>query len=98
MQRNGSTEGYLNTETGEDDISQLGLLRKWHYKDTTKYFKSPCNAIEGSAGEFWPPGRTKNDITLFSTDICRLVKKYYQVYRIEFMACFRLCAINKTNV
>lgn len=77
MQRNGSADGYLNMETGEDDISQLGILRKWHYRDTTKYFKSPCNAIEGSAGEFWPPSRTKNDISLFSTDVCRLVKKYF---------------------
>ena len=73
-------DGYLNMETGEDDISQLGTLRNWHYKDTTKFFKSPCNVIEGSAGEFWPPNRAKDEITLFSIDICRLVEKYYQVY------------------
>ncbi|KAL6438347.1 hypothetical protein ACFW04_004481 [Cataglyphis niger] len=71
--RNGSTmfDGHFNMETGEDDISQLGILRKWNYKDTTKHNKSPCNVIEGSAGEFWPPGRTKDDISLFSADICR---------------------------
>lgn len=79
MQRNGSTDldGHLNMETGENDISQLGIMRKWNYRDTTKYFKSPCNGIEGSAGEFWPPDRIKNQITLFSVDICRLVQKYY---------------------
>ena len=77
-------------ETGEDDISQLGILRKWHYKDTTKFFKSPCNVIEGSAGEFWPPNRAKDKITLFSIDLCRLVEKYYQIYRLTlllFMCC-----------
>ena len=71
--RNGSAEfdGHFNMETGEGDIGQLGILRKWNYRDTTKYHKNPCNVIEGSAGEFWPPGRTKDDITLFSADICR---------------------------
>ncbi|XP_070149946.1 protein croquemort [Polyergus mexicanus] len=71
--RNGSTmfDGHLNMETGENDISRLGILRKWNYKDTTKHNKSPCNIIEGSAGEFWPPKRTKDDITLFSVDMCR---------------------------
>jgi len=66
--------GHFNMETGEDDISRLGMLRKWNYKDMTKFYKSPCNMVEGSAGEFWPPGRTKDEITLFSTDLCRLVK------------------------
>lgn len=76
IQRNGSImfDGHFNMETGEDDISQLGILRKWNYKDTTKFHKSPCNLVEGSAGEFWPPGRTKDDIILFSSDLCRLVK------------------------
>ncbi|GAB1863256.1 Scavenger receptor class B member 1 [Camponotus japonicus] len=77
--RNGSImfDGHFNMETGEDDISQLGILRKWNYKDTTKFHKSPCNLVEGSAGEFWPPGRTKDDIILFSSDLCRpLVYEY----------------------
>lgn len=73
IQRNGTTDmdGHVNMATGEEDISQLGIIRKWNYKDTTKFYKSPCNVIEGSAGQFWPPSRTKDDITLFSTDICR---------------------------
>ncbi|XP_071563110.1 protein croquemort [Temnothorax nylanderi] len=77
--RNGSydMDGHLNMETGENDISQLGILRKWNYRDTLKSYKSPCNVIEGSAGEFWPPGRTKDEITLFSVDLCRpLIYEY----------------------
>ncbi|XP_032665958.1 protein croquemort-like isoform X2 [Odontomachus brunneus] len=77
--RNNSAEmdGLFNMATGEDDIKHLGILRKWNYKDTVKYRKSPCNIIEGSAGEFWPPNRMKDDITLFSADLCRpLVYEY----------------------
>ncbi|XP_011500429.1 PREDICTED: protein croquemort-like [Ceratosolen solmsi marchali] len=73
--RNGSTEfdGHSNVATGVDDLSNIGKLKLWNYKDTTKYYKSPCNTIEGSSGEFWPPYRTKEDIRLFTTDICRPV-------------------------
>ena len=82
LQRNGSTdfEGHMNMETGENDISKIGLARLWNYRDTIKYYKSPCNELEGSAGDFWPPLRNfgefsapfrKNDISLFSADLCR---------------------------
>ncbi|EZA62873.1 hypothetical protein DMN91_003151 [Ooceraea biroi] len=78
--RNGTTDldGHFNMETGEDDISQLGILRKWNYNDAIKFYKSPCNIVEGSAGEFWPPDRTKDDITLFSTELCRPIVYEYE--------------------
>ncbi|XP_076173959.1 protein croquemort [Ptiloglossa arizonensis] len=71
--RNGSTmfDGHYNMDTGARDIGEFGVLRKWNYRDTTRYFKSPCNLVEGSAGEFWPPYRTKDEIVLFSGDLCR---------------------------
>ena len=71
--RNGTTmiDGHFNMDTGAQDISQFGVLKKWNHKDTTRYFKSPCNVVEGSAGEFWPPYRQKDEITLFSGDLCR---------------------------
>ncbi|XP_031829308.1 protein croquemort [Nomia melanderi] len=71
--RNGSTmfDGHFNMDTGVQDIEQFGVLRKWNYKDTTRFFKSPCNVVEGSAGEFWPPYRRKDEIVLFSGDLCR---------------------------
>lgn len=77
--KNGSTDidGHINMETGEDDISQLGIVRKWNYRDTMKFYKGPCNVIEGGAGEFWPPNRMQDDITLFSTELCRpLIYEY----------------------
>ncbi|XP_076655822.1 protein croquemort [Halictus rubicundus] len=71
--RNGSTmfDGHFNMDTGAADISQFGVLKKWNNKDTTGFFKSPCNVVEGSAGEFWPPYRRKDEIVLFSGDLCR---------------------------
>lgn len=73
LQRNGSTDfdGYSNVATGSDSISDLGKLKNWNYKDTTKFFNTPCNVVEGSAGELWPPYRSKSDIRLFTADICR---------------------------
>lgn len=62
--------------TGQDDLKNLGMTKNWNHKDTTKYYKSPCNAVEGSAGEFFPPYRKKDEITLFSADMCRLVERF----------------------
>lgn len=64
-------DGDSNIETGINDISNVGKMRSLNFRDTTKFYKSPCNMIEGSAGEFWPPYRTKEDIKLFNSDICR---------------------------
>lgn len=71
--RNGSEvfDGHYNMDTGVNDMADFGVLRKWNYKDTTKTFKSPCNIVEGSAGEFWPPNRQKDEIVIFSGDLCR---------------------------
>lgn len=66
-------DGHLNMDTGTLNIGDFGTLRKWNYKDTTTFFKSPCNVVEGSAGEFWPPYRQKDEILLFSGDLCRSV-------------------------
>lgn len=75
-QRNGSylRDGLFNMATGEDDISQIGVLHNWNYKDHTDFYEGSCNAVVGSSGEFWPPKRTKQDVVgLFSPDLCRSV-------------------------
>ncbi|KAL7296713.1 hypothetical protein TKK_0010127 [Trichogramma kaykai] len=73
--RNGSTDfdGYSNIGTGMGDLSSLGAIKNWNFQDKTAFYKSPCNVIEGSGGEFWPPYRKKEDIRLFTPDICRPV-------------------------
>ncbi|XP_057336645.1 protein croquemort-like [Microplitis mediator] len=78
--RNGSTffDGHYNVATGQEDLSELGIVKYWNYKDTTKYYRSPCNVVEGSAGEFWPPNPPKDDvISIWTADLCRpLVYEY----------------------
>lgn len=68
-------------DTGVQDIGQFGVLKEWNYKDTTRFFKSPCNVVEGSGGEFWPPYRRKDEIVLFSGDLCRSVGRRGQQER-----------------
>lgn len=77
--RNGSKEfdGRFNMDTGTHDLKDFGVLRKWNNEERTKYHKSPCNIVEGSAGEFWSPHQQKDDIMLFSADLCRpLIYEY----------------------
>ncbi|KAI4477383.1 hypothetical protein M0804_012769 [Polistes exclamans] len=71
--KNGSIDfdGNLNMDTGNKNIRNLGLLRKWNYENATKYYNYSCNKIEGGTGEFWPPNQTHDDIKLFVPDLCR---------------------------
>ncbi|KAK0075820.1 hypothetical protein PV325_006271, partial [Microctonus aethiopoides] len=77
--RNGSTmfDGHYNMATGEDNLNNLGVMKNWNYKDTTSYYKTPCNVVEGSAGEFWPPNRDAEEITIWTADLCRPVTYEY---------------------
>jgi len=74
--RNGSSEfeGSFNMETGEDDISRLGVLRQWNYRNRTDFFEADCGQVKGSAGELFPPGQTRDKpLEMFSADLCRQV-------------------------
>ncbi|KAI4488841.1 hypothetical protein M0804_004339 [Polistes exclamans] len=61
----------FNVATGEKNISQLGLLKKWNYQNTSSYFEKICNQIEGSIGDFWPPNLIDYEIKLFMPELCR---------------------------
>ncbi|XP_046739499.1 protein croquemort-like isoform X2 [Diprion similis] len=78
--RNESTvfDGHFNMATGQDNIMNIGILRNWNYRNTTSFYDAPCNAVEGSAGEFWPPDKNYDEITLFSADICRPLTYEYK--------------------
>lgn len=72
--RNNSADltGWYNVDTGEKDISQIGKLKYWNFKDSNGAFEDECGELKGSAGEFYPPQLTKNDdISLFTPDMCR---------------------------
>lgn len=73
--RNGSEEfdGTFNMDTGENDIYSIGKLHNWNYNNRTSFYESTCACINGSAGEIFPPERTKSSIVMFSADLCRSI-------------------------
>ncbi|CAH1403884.1 unnamed protein product [Nezara viridula] len=73
--RNGSEDfdGVFNMDTGVNDIYSIGKLHNWNFKNRTSYYESTCACINGSAGELFPPERTKSNIVMFSADLCRSI-------------------------
>ena len=66
--------GDFNANTGVDDISKVDKLEKWNYEPTNKFFKGKCSEFSGSAGEFFPPGVSKEQtVSVFSPEMCRSV-------------------------
>lgn len=64
--------GHFNAHTGVDDITKFDRLENWQYEPTNTFFKGECSAFTGSAGEFYPPGITKEQtVSIFSPEICR---------------------------
>lgn len=69
-----SYDGVFNMNTGETDITKMGMLNKWNDETTTPFYSGGCSAINGTTGELWPPKQnTEGDLTLFVSDICRSV-------------------------
>lgn len=75
----GNLTGNFNMHTGEDDVSQLGVLKNWNYKSRTSYFPEHCGMINGSAGEMYPQKLQKDSsISFFSPDLCRSIPLDYE--------------------
>lgn len=64
--------------TGARDISKLGTIQHFNYLDHNKLYAGDCSKIYGSAGEFFPPKRTRDSIALFTPDICRSIPFDYE--------------------
>lgn len=71
-------DGLFNMHTGHDTLDNLGKIDWWNYGNETDFFESPCNLVAGSAGELWPPGQQKTNVTLFSPDLCMTMTLYYK--------------------
>ena len=70
---NGSStmEGIFNVETGVHGLGSVGRVNTWNYRNTTSFYDAPCGEVKGTAGEFWPPKRTKkDDVVFFSAELC----------------------------
>lgn len=72
--RNNTSEqdGHINMETGEEDISRIGLVRSWNFKNRSDFFEDECGEVGGTVGDLYPPGRKKNTpVKMFSAEFCK---------------------------
>lgn len=81
VDRNGSFsyDGHFEMWSGQKDITRMGLLTKWNYKEKSKYYRDECSKVSGSTGELWPMNiNPTGDISLFITDLCRPITLTHQ--------------------
>ncbi|GFQ69286.1 protein croquemort [Trichonephila clavata] len=95
--RNGTDDGLITMFTGENDIETVDEIDSWNGENTVPAYDPPCNMINGSAGDMWPPKRTRQDkITLFVTDICRSLSfSYLADTEVKGIKAYRYWADNK---
>lgn len=43
----------------------------WNGKTNTSYYDNYCGDINGTSGELWPPVKDYQEVSIFSSDICR---------------------------
>ncbi|XP_028137286.1 protein croquemort isoform X2 [Diabrotica virgifera virgifera] len=57
----------------------FGEVLLWDGKNETNFFSGECNAVKGSGGEFFPLNRKRDQIVMFSSDLCKsLVLRYVE--------------------
>ncbi|GFU56970.1 scavenger receptor class B member 1 [Nephila pilipes] len=95
--RNGTDDGEITSFTGAFDINTVDQIDSWNGQRTVSSFEPPCNMINGSAGDMWPPNRSREDkITLFVTDICRSLSfTYLADSEVDGIQAYRYWADNK---
>jgi hypothetical protein len=72
--RNNTSEqdGHFNMDTGEDDISRIGRVRSWNFKNRSNFFGDECGEVRGTIGDLYPPGLNKNmPVEMFSAEFCK---------------------------
>ncbi|KAG9509821.1 Scavenger receptor class B member 1, partial [Fragariocoptes setiger] len=78
--RNNSEDGSYEINTGQDDISKLGLIHRFNGRTELPYWNSKeCNSFDGATnGEVFPPIEDNQDsIRLFQPDFCRVWRLDY---------------------
>ena len=66
--------------TGENNILDVGQISEWNFMSHANESVYPdyCGQLNGSAGEFFPPGRDKTYVDFFTPDLCRYKYGYRQ--------------------
>jgi hypothetical protein len=57
---------------------KFGKIMTWNYKNESSYYEGECNAVRGSAGEFYPINRKRDHIEFFSSELCKFAKLEYE--------------------
>ncbi|KAF5278410.1 hypothetical protein FQA39_LY05899 [Lamprigera yunnana] len=73
---NGRTdfEGSMNMETGRNGTFNV---RQWNYNSSIPQFEGSCSNLHGSSGELYPHKISKDYISVFIPQICRIIKFEY---------------------
>jgi len=76
--RNGTdyVDGVWNIYTGSTNTSLIGQVHSWNYS-TRGYFPGECGQVRGGAGEFYPPGVEETYLEMFSNDLGRTLRFYF---------------------
>jgi hypothetical protein len=72
--RNNTAEqdGHFNMDTGEEDISRIGFVRAWNFKNRSDFFEDECGEVRGTIGDLYPPGQSKTtSLEMFSAEFCK---------------------------
>ncbi|XP_003742848.1 protein croquemort [Galendromus occidentalis] len=73
IDRNNSNDGLYTVFTGSKGMHNYGSIDNWQGQQKAAGFKTPCNAINGTTGEMWPPYSISADkqLTFFVSHLCR---------------------------
>ncbi|XP_072515403.1 scavenger receptor class B member 1 isoform X2 [Salminus brasiliensis] len=76
---NNSNTGLFTVFTGQGDIRKVHQVDSWNGLKEVDYWNSkPCNMINGTAGQMWPPFMTtESTLPFYSPDACRSMELVY---------------------
>ncbi|XP_035225553.1 protein croquemort-like [Stegodyphus dumicola] len=77
--KNNSHDGVYTIFTGKSNVGKYGYVDKWNGNSLLKGRHYPCDIIDGTAGDMWPPFRNNKHqkLHLFVADICSTLHLSY---------------------
>lgn len=57
---------------------KFGKIITWNHRNESDYYEGECNAVKGSAGEFYPINQKPDYIEFFSSELCKFAKLEYE--------------------
>lgn len=74
------SDGTMTVSTGADgNFTNIGKVLKWNGKPTLNFWKSTCNNLKGTDGQFFHPNIKKGEeLDIFAPDLCRSLAIKYQ--------------------